>query len=110
MSLAEQKMTIKELNRKCCSLALKLQKCKQGKRCKRHHGPLSETCQTGKLKICRLTGDRKECAKMAALGVLPGQEAELICSQGGSQCLLKIHGGTLSIDQSTSSNIIVESI
>lgn len=110
MSLAEQKMTIKELNKKCCSLALKLQKCGQGKQCKRHHGPLSETCQTGKLKICKLIGDREECAKMAALGVLPGQEVELICSQAGSQCLLKIHGGTLSIDQSTSNNIIVESL
>lgn len=103
-------MTIKEINRKCCSLALKLKKCKQGKQCKKHHGPLSETCQAGKLKICRLTGDRKECAKMAALGVLPGQEAELICSPAGSQCLLKIHGSTLSLDRNTSNNIIVESI
>jgi len=47
---------------------------------------------------------------MASLGVLPGEEAELICPQKGSQCLLKIHGGTLSLDQLTSNNIIVKSI
>lgn len=103
-------MTIREINKKCCSIAHKIQKCRKGDKCRRHHGPLSETCQAGKLKICKLTGDRKECAKMAALGVLPGQEAELICPQTGTQCLLKIHGGTLSLDQYTSNNIIVESI
>ena len=47
---------------------------------------------------------------MASLGVLPGQEAELICPQGNSQCLLKIHGGTLSLDKTTSNNIIVKSV
>jgi len=47
---------------------------------------------------------------MASLGVIPGEEAELLCPQNGSQCLLKIHGGTLSLDQLTSSNIIVQSI
>ncbi len=47
---------------------------------------------------------------MAALGLLPGQEAELLCARNGSQCLLKIHGGTLSLDENTSNNIIVESV
>ena len=47
---------------------------------------------------------------MASLGVIPGEEAELLCPQGGSQCLLKIHGGTLSLDQLTSNNIIVQSV
>ena len=47
---------------------------------------------------------------MASLGVLPGQEAELICPQNSSQCLLKIHGGTLSLDKLTSNNIIVQSV
>lgn len=47
---------------------------------------------------------------MAAMGLLPGQEAELLCARKGSQCLLKIHGGTISLDESCSNNIIVESI
>jgi len=103
-------MTLNELNKKCGCFARKVQKCGQGKQCNSHHGPLSENCQAGKIKICKIKGDRKLCARMASLGVLPGQEAELICPQRGAQCLLKIHGGTLSLDQLTSNNIIVQSI
>jgi len=103
-------MTLKNIHKKCTCLAKKIQQCAQSEKCLKHHGPLSETCQLGKLKICKLTGDRREYAKMAALGLLPGQEAELLCARNGSQCLLKIHGGTLSLDENTSNNIIVESI
>ena len=103
-------MTLKELNKKCSCFSKKIRKCTKGKQCNNHHGPLSENCQAGKVKICKVTGDRKLCARMASLGVLPGEEAELICPQSGSQCILKIHGGTLSLDQITSNNIIVQSV
>ncbi|MCF8056866.1 MAG: ferrous iron transport protein A [Desulfocapsa sp.] len=105
-------MTLKEINKKCCCLAKKVQKCAGNSRCNRqgHQGPLSENCQAGKVKICKITGDRKLCARMASLGVLPGEVAELLCPQNSSQCLLKIRGGTLSLDQSTSNNIIVQSV
>jgi len=103
-------MTLKELNKKCSCFAKKVQECTTGKKCKYHHGPLSENCRAGKIKICKVTGDRKLCARMASLGVFPGEEAELLCPQAGSQCLLKIHGGTLSLDQTTSNNIIVQSV
>jgi len=104
-------MTLKEINRKCTCIAKKIAKCKRKRdECARHYGPLSETCHAGKLKICKITGDRRQCAKMASLGVIPGKEAELLCPRNGSQCLLKIHGGTLSLDQYTSNNIIVESV
>ncbi|RUM46692.1 MAG: hypothetical protein DSY80_01735 [Desulfocapsa sp.] len=103
-------MTFRDINKKCNCLAKKIRQCRKGGKCLKHHGPLSEACELGKLKICKLTGDRRECAKMASLGLLPGQEAELLCTRNGSQCLLKIHGGTLSLDESTSNNIIVESI
>jgi len=105
----EKEMTLKDLNNKCSCLTEKLQKCTRNGTCD-HHGPLSESCRAGKIKICKITGDRKLCARMASLGVLPGEEAELICPQTGSQCLLKIHGGTLSLDQSTSNKIIVQSV
>ncbi len=105
----EKQMTLKEINNKCGCLAKRIQQCTANRNCD-HHGPLSENCQAGKLKICKITGDRKLCARMASLGVLPGAEAELLCPQKGSQCLLKIHGGTLSLDQSTSNNIIVQSL
>ncbi len=103
-------MTLKELNNKCGCFAKRIQQCTKGEQCKMHHGPLSENCRAGKIKICKVTGDRKLCARMASLGVLPGQEAELLCPQKGSQCLLKIHGGTLSLDKVTSNNIIVQSV
>lgn len=103
-------MTLKELNKKCSCIAKKIHRCKKGESCKSHRGPLSENCQAGKVKICKVTGDRKLCARMASLGVIPGEEAELICPQTGSQCLLKIHGGMLSLDQLTSNNIIVQSV
>lgn len=103
-------MTLKELNKKCGCYAKKMRTCAKGRQRNKHKGPLSENCQTGKVKICKITGDRKLCARMASLGVRPGQEAELLCPQIGSHCLLKIQGGTLSLDQITSNNIIVQSL
>lgn len=103
-------MTLKELNKKCSCFAKRIQKGSISERCNAHHGPLSENCRAGKVKICKVTGDRKLCARMASLGVLPGEVAELICPKKNSQCLLKIHGGTLSLDQTTSNNIIVKSV
>ena len=103
-------MTFKEINKKCICLAKRIQQCRRDEDCLKHHGPLSKTCRLGKLKIRKINGGRRECAKMAAMGLLPGQEAELLCMRNGSRCLLKIHGGTISLDESSSNNIIVESI
>ena len=72
--------------------------------------PLSHSCQRGRKRICKITGDRKLCAQMANLGVYPGEEVEVICSEKGSHCVLKVHGGNISLDPDTSSNILVQSI
>ena len=69
--------------------------------------PLSETCCNGKVRVCAINGDRQTCAKMANLGVLPGSELELLCKGGGQQCMIKINGGTLSLDAPTAANILV---
>ncbi len=103
-------MTLKELNIKCSCFAKKVQKCTESKHCSQTHRPLSESCHPGKVKICKITGDRKLCARMASLGVRPGEEAELICPRKGSQCLLKIQGGMLSLDHNMTSNIIVQAV
>ena len=103
-------MKLREFSKKCHCLTKNMKNCGKGKQCSGHHGPLSENCRAGKVKICKITGDRKLCARMASLGVLPGEEAELLCSQRGAQCMLKIRGGTLSLDQNISNNIIVQSI
>ncbi len=44
---------------------------------------------------------------MASLGVVPGQELQLICSLYGENCMVKIGDGTLSLDELASQNIIV---
>lgn len=69
--------------------------------------PLSARCRAGKVRVCKVTGDRKLCAKIAALGLYPGSEAELICPENGHQCVVKVHGGNICLDRSISENILV---
>ena len=69
--------------------------------------PLPETCCNGKMRVCAINGDRKTCAKMANLGVLPGSVLELLCKGGGQQCMIKINGGTISLDAPTATQILV---
>lgn len=71
--------------------------------------PLSSMCGCGeKLKVCKINGDRKLCARMAQLGVLPGSEIELICPVQAENCMVKVKGSTLSLDQLSAENILVE--
>ncbi len=72
--------------------------------------PLSQSCGCGKVKVCKITGDRRECARMASLGVLPGSEMELLCPGRGRRCMVKLNGGTLSLDTLTAENIFVKSV
>ncbi|MDH4318216.1 MAG: ferrous iron transport protein A [Desulfobulbaceae bacterium] len=69
--------------------------------------PLASSCCHGKMKVCKISGDRALCARMANLGVLPGCELELLCPLRGENCLVKINGGTISLDEPTAQNILV---
>ncbi len=69
--------------------------------------PLSETDCHGMVKVCKISGTRKSCARMAQLGVLPGSELELLCPCRGRQCMVKINGGTISLDIPSAENIMV---
>ncbi len=71
--------------------------------------PLSQACCQGRLKVCKITGDRRLCARMASLGLLPGSEVELLCPVQGRQCMLKVNGGTISLDGIAAENILVTS-
>lgn len=103
-------MTFKTLNQKCSCLADKVRNCVKRSPCPGQVAPLSESCRSGRLKICKVTGDRKLCARMASLGVYPGEEVELLCPENGSQCLLKLQGGTLTLDSNTVKNIMVTEV
>lgn len=70
--------------------------------------PLSEA-QTGKLlKVTSIKGGRGLCARMAALGIYPGVEMEVVCSGCGSPCLVRIQGGTVSLGSGVAQNILVQ--
>ncbi len=72
--------------------------------------PLSSKKSPGKIRICSVSGDRKVCGRIAALGVYPGVEADIICSGKNQRCILKVNGGTLSLDADISANILVSSL
>ena len=72
--------------------------------------PLPETCCNSRLRVCAVNGDRRTCAKMANMGLLPGWELELLCKGGGQQCMIKVNGGTISLDAPTAANILVAPI
>ena len=93
-----------------CCFADKVMGCFGRGRCSDLIAPLSKRARTGRVKVCKVTGDRKICARMASMGLYPGVEADVICSETGSQCLLKVHGGTISLDSEVSDNIFVTSL
>lgn len=93
-----------------CRFADKLRNCFGRRRCKDLIAPLSKRARTGRVKVCKVTGDRKICARMAAMGLYPGVEADVICSDTGNHCLLKVNGGTISLDAEVSDNILVTSV
>jgi Fe2+ transport system protein FeoA len=69
--------------------------------------PLSESSCGGRVKICKICGDRVACSKMANLGILPGCEIDLLSTGQGKQCIIKLHGGTISLDEPSAQNILV---
>lgn len=72
--------------------------------------PLSECCGCSRVKVCRISGDRSVCGRMASLGVLPGAVLEPLCPGRGRRrrCMVKVNGGTLSLDELTAASIFVE--
>ena len=62
----------------------------------------------GRLRVCAGNGERRTCAKMANLGLLPGTELELLCRGNGRQCMIKVNGGTISLDALSAANILVD--
>lgn len=100
---------MKKFNQKCCFWAEKMKgrfgrrKCEEGEQV----SPLSKHCGRGVVKICKVNGDRRQCARMADLGLYPGTEAELVCHESGDHCILKIHGSNICLDRSMTENILV---
>lgn len=101
-------MKFKNMHKKCGCFGEKLRrKCMGPRKCTKQVSPLSKLSRSGRFKVCQIKGDRKHCAKMASMGLLPGEEMELICPENGNLCVIKVKGGNISLDNETSENIYV---
>ncbi|MFZ2448589.1 MAG: ferrous iron transport protein A [Syntrophobacteraceae bacterium] len=61
----------------------------------------------GKVKVACVGGGRRLCGRMAALGIYPGVEMQLLCAGCGFPCLVRVNGGTLSLGEGISDKILV---
>jgi len=93
-----------------CCFADKVRNCFGRNNCVRKDIPASLKDCRGRVRVCKIGGDRKICARMASMGLYPGVIADIICAEEGSQCILKVHGGTISLDAAVSENILVTSL
>lgn len=69
--------------------------------------PLSLAYGRERFRVCKVSGDRKTCARMAQLGVLPGSEIELVCPGRNSQCMFRVKGSTVTLDHLCAEQILV---
>lgn len=89
-------------------------KCRKRHQCCQDHGttgcesvPLCEAAPGRRVKVMRIAGGRHVCARMAAMGIYPGAEVELLPQSCGAPCLVRVHGGTLSLGAGLTRHILV---
>ncbi len=81
--------------------------CARDKVCPAPVFPLSQAPSGKRLLVQRIEGGRNLCARMAALGIYPGAELEVLCAGCDRPCLVKVHGSTLSLGAGVSNKILV---
>ncbi|HBI16485.1 MAG TPA: hypothetical protein DDY20_13435 [Desulfobulbaceae bacterium] len=69
--------------------------------------PLSSACGRKRFRVCRIKGNRRNCARMAQMGVLPGSEIEMLCPGGRRQCMFRVKGSTVTLDPQCAEQILV---
>jgi ferrous iron transport protein A len=69
--------------------------------------PLDQARPGSRLRVQKVAGGRHLCGRMAAMGIYPGAELELVCAGCDSPCLVRIKGGTLSLGKGVSEMILV---
>ena len=70
--------------------------------------PLAQAGCGRRLRVCRIGGGRGICARMASLGIFPGQEVELVCAADQFRCLVRLNGSTVSLGDGAAENILVK--
>ena len=71
--------------------------------------PLCEAPAGKPVKVAKIGGGRQLCARMAAMGIYPGTEMEILCAGCGCPCVVRVRGGTLSLGEGVSDKILVTS-
>ncbi len=69
--------------------------------------PLARAGCGRRLRVCRIAGGRRVCARMASMGIFPGQEVELVCAADQNRCLVRLNGSTVSLGDGAAENIVV---
>ena len=64
--------------------------------------PLCQAESGKKVKVACVNGERGLCARMAALGIYPGVEMQMLCCG-----CVRVNGGTLSLGKEISNKILV---
>lgn len=72
--------------------------------------PLKEIKSGKRFRVAGIGGGRHLCARMAAIGIYPGVEMEIVCGGCGCPCLVRVHGGTLSLGEGVSDKIFVTAV
>jgi len=72
--------------------------------------PLSSAPAGQRVRVCGVAGGRNLCGRMAAMGIYPGVEVELLCGGCGCPCVVKVNGGTLSLGAGVSQKILVKAV
>ncbi len=81
--------------------------CRQGKGAGCKMLPLAKAQPGCKFQVKCIEGGRRLCARMAAMGIYPGAELEVLCARCGEPCLVKVRGATLSLGAGVSQKIMV---
>ncbi len=105
--MSEGEMNGKLLDKCCSSLKKNIDQCAVRQNCPDNAKPLSKACGCEQYKVCKVRGDRKLCARMAQMGVLPGSVIQLICPAQSQNCMVKVKGSTVSLDLLSAENILV---
>ncbi len=88
--------------RNCCA-------CREGDSSDSCALPLCDVRAGQRCKVAGIEGGRHLCARMAAMGIYPGVEMEVICAGCNCPCLVRVHGSTLSLGSGLSDKILVTS-
>ena len=68
---------------------------------------LAEVAPGETVRVTRISGGRRLCARLAHMGIYPGVELEVICGGRGAPSIVRIRNCTISLGKGMSHKILV---